>query len=334
MEISDIESKEGEFFKIIHLSDTHFGNYIFKPTFITKCHDINVLTALSDFISTQEIDVIFLTGDVVTGGDDNAFQHARNFIFGKISTPKANIGLGLNPTDERILIVPGNHDYYPATFIPFASSIEGYNKYFPEFKTPYAKFFPKNGLKITIFGLDSVRNAWGSIANGKFAEKDLNWLTETCTQLENNQYPKPVFSSKDYKESLKIVLVHHHLYLPKDRKYKYFKEVKNRKKALKIFLKCNINMIFFGHEHTHFVKYPSYDCQLDKRVKRELTARGYDIKKRFIACMASTASQANAKENSLWLLKISSSRLLCQRYYFENNSFIPSTETIQLKMAH
>ena len=84
MEISDIESKKGEFFKIIHLSDTHFGSYIFKPTFITKCHDINVLTALSDFISTQEIDVIFLTGDVVTGGDDNAFQHARNFIFGKI----------------------------------------------------------------------------------------------------------------------------------------------------------------------------------------------------------------------------------------------------------
>jgi 3',5'-cyclic AMP phosphodiesterase CpdA len=334
MEITDIQNKNIDFINVIHFSDTHFGNYIFRPTVITKCHDFRMLKALSDFISTQEIDIIFLTGDVVTGGDDNAFQHARNFVFQKINTPQGTIGLGLNPDDSRIFIVPGNHDYYPNIYIPVASSIDKFDQYFPEFKTPYVKFFKKGHLRITIFGLDSVKNASGSIAKGRLDEKDLDWLIQTCRQLETNRYVKPVFSSQEYKESLKIVLIHHHLYLPKNRNYNYFNEIKNRKEVLKIFLKCDIKMIFYGHEHTHFVEHPSYDCQLDKRIKRELNAKGYDTKKRFIACMASTASQANAKENSLWVLKISSSSLLCQRYYFENNSFIPSTKSIQLKMAH
>ena len=318
---------------IIHMSDLHFGDYIDKPTFGIRCHDFKILAALSNFITKQTFDRIFITGDVVTGGNANAFQHARDFFYGRINTPGMIIGLNLQEDSDVILAVPGNHDYYPSRIFPIISGVSGYNKYFPTCTTPYVKFVWKNMLKATVFGLDSSKGAKGSIANGKISQKELDWLAQTCDELGQGRHPNSPYSEQDYKDSFKIVLLHHHLYLPKGQKYSLFRKIKNRKEILKTFLKCDIDMIFFGHEHYHFAKYPEYRCQLDKRISRKLARDGYNVKKRLFACMASTAAQAEAEDNSLWELNLSNSSITCQRHYFDNGRFVPSAETINLNLV-
>ncbi len=90
---------------IAHLSDLHFVTHpiLKRITFRGMVgHDLDALAALETQLLSMEVDLLFVTGDLSTWGDETSLSDARGFVM--------TLAGKLNLQRSQVFWIPGNHD--------------------------------------------------------------------------------------------------------------------------------------------------------------------------------------------------------------------------------
>jgi 3',5'-cyclic AMP phosphodiesterase CpdA len=240
--------------RIAHISDLHLcGKY--------KKNNIERTEILIRHALDNGVQHFVITGDISDNADENDF-----FVFKEILRK-----YDLFNSDKTTIII-GNHDIFggPQTaqdvfnfpskcmLVNYHEKVSIFINYFKELFVnaifpDEEMFFPfLKEFKDTLFiGLNSIdhysrfKNPFAS--NGKVSLPQIRAL-------------KHLLSAGDFKEKIKIVLIHHHFY-KKDmiarssqssiwNKIEYFTmKLRGKKDLIKIFEKYNVKLILHGHSH-------------------------------------------------------------------------------------
>jgi 3',5'-cyclic AMP phosphodiesterase CpdA len=240
--------------RIAHISDLHLcGKY--------KKNNIERTEILIRHALDNGVQHFVITGDISDNADENDF-----FVFKEILRK-----YDLLNSDKTTIII-GNHDIFggPQTaqdvfnfpskcmLVNYHEKVSIFINYFKELFVnaifpDEEMFFPfLKEFKDTLFiGLNSIdhysrfKNPFAS--NGKVSLPQIRAL-------------KHLLSAGDFKEKIKIVLIHHHFY-KKDmiarssqssiwNKIEYFTmKLRGKKDLIKIFEKYNVKLILHGHSH-------------------------------------------------------------------------------------
>ena len=110
-------------FRIVHLSDTHFGGVA----------DLRQVQAIEELVPDLDPRAIVISGDLTQRGRHGEFQAARAFVRElERSAP--------------VLVIPGNHDvqWWWRPFIPFSPQAK-YRKYSQYFGLCPCQYFEREG---------------------------------------------------------------------------------------------------------------------------------------------------------------------------------------------
>lgn len=290
----------------IHLSDLHFGEPLYakkrfrgrkvlknkykkQKSFLTKLeqfrwlhpHNGWVLGSLSidlhDKSKFPKIDSLFVTGDITTYGDSNSFENAYKYLTGKYcyEAYKPNeLNLGI----DNLFCIPGNHDTYNDKYnLKQNDRLTSYRSVFSKHNPPYLEPFEVKGQggltkKFAIIGLDTTRHEWNHFADGAIGEDQFLHLKHYVNRLKNEN---------KFKNSYKIVLLHHHPFPIPGKTPSHWTQLFDASSLIPMLQDGNIDMILHGHEHVPFaciVQYP-----------------GLKGKKPLVICGAGTASQMESR---------------------------------------
>jgi predicted phosphodiesterase len=204
--------------KIIHVSDLHFHK--------SDSKNINS-TALLQKIQKDapDLDYLLVTGDVVDDGDKKQFKKAK---------------AALEPFKEKLLLVPGNHDYGPFGNVYFPECAEYFDNRFlsglepgARFikKQPVVKLIEKDSTKLLTVGLNSVleTGALFDFARGAIEKAQSASLVEILSQPGFVNIPK-------------LVYLHH-----RPLETKWVLAMKDAEEFMKIVLKNKVSIVAFGH---------------------------------------------------------------------------------------
>jgi len=240
--------------RIIHLSDLHiskdFKRKNIKKFKIALRHALNI-----------KFDHLVITGDLSDNAHSSEFQMIRKIL--------KNFDL---LDSSKVSIVIGNHDIFggvqtAADIIDFPrkcksfdydAQVSNFISYFEElftdcqFASPN-KFFPyyKNLGEIGIIGINSIAR-YSKIGNPLASTGKV--YSEQLDDIRN------LISENNIKDQLKIALIHHHLYKknitatsPQNSVWHkietYTLRLRSKKKLIKTFRECRINVVLHGHSH-------------------------------------------------------------------------------------
>ena len=174
--------------RILHASDLHIAaapniySPVDRPTpgtivrglrnrTLASSYDPSILLHLAKFAytqaSTDKLDAVLLTGDISTTGSIEDLEKAREFIQDPVEP-----GLGwqnkfgearLRDLKAPVWILPGNHDRYMTTPIPFSPGGDSFDRIFnAEWQGPGKKYQPikKAGLTVTVIAADFCLRTW------------------------------------------------------------------------------------------------------------------------------------------------------------------------------
>lgn len=285
--------------RILHLSDLHCDN---SPDWsvISK----QVLNGLME-ISPQ---VVVVSGDLVERPNYENFKRVESFIDSIIKSSNG----GVSP---KVLIVPGNHDYYSfGCKIPFISKKSG--RYHDFEGVVYRRQGGKNELlkeiaekyNIAFFLLDSnLGNKSGALAQGEVSGGHAEF-----DELARNYKKIAADSGREYEDMLKIAILHHHP-LPlavkyKKEDYESFLLLNNAYNLLDACKDSDVNMIMHGHKHTsNFFGLKIYDKVTDLIGSTMISS-------------CSTTSKVGADEHEMILVEVSSACAMhAHRYIASSN---------------
>ena len=162
----------GDTFKIVHLSDTHFGkNYYSIPNIGKPSHSIPHLSGIKNILieyfnnNLDSIDKVIISGDLSERGDIESLYLANDWLFGKFIINNEDIGLKLKPS--QVGLVPGNHDAYNIGSNPWPQqrSLDHISEAFKESEIQKYDLIQKNNDAIYIVYVDSslVGEVWRGI---------------------------------------------------------------------------------------------------------------------------------------------------------------------------
>jgi 3',5'-cyclic AMP phosphodiesterase CpdA len=293
---------------IYHLSDLHFGPFLQGVSRIGEWssfsapHDYGLLNAMETTLNLNRVMenygdrlLVVITGDMTTAAEPPAYESVNNYIRDNpFVASDHRIGLQIDEKRTRIFFVPGNHDMWVygnlfSRWKGYANRREQYNRYFRE---PLPNAYPLviNGVSLTIFTLDTNRvtkvnplnfkNVLGTGEVGKAQIADLHML---AGKLSTNDFPVP--EGFDYKASLKIALMHHHLALPADCPSDFEQEclrLEDAELVTNALGNIGVQLVLCGHQHFpyHIPELPS--------------SSGHKI---FLSC-AGSATQIGCAQNS------------------------------------
>lgn len=240
--------------KIIHLSDLHISKDFNRKNI--KKFKLVLRHALK-----KSFDHLVITGDLSDNADEKDYILIRQIL-------KQHELLDSNKTS----IIIGNHDIFGGVqtandvfnfpskckFIDYSHQVSTFISHFEELfvDCKFASsdnFFPyyKNLGNIGIVGLNSIAK-YSKISNpmastGKVSTYQLNNLKQIIAITASKNQPK-------------IALIHHHFYKknfeassPQNRVWNkiesYTLRLKNKKKVIKAFKECGINLVLHGHSH-------------------------------------------------------------------------------------
>lgn len=249
-----LTNKKNKLMRLIHISDLHISREF-------KRNNIKKLKQLLNHAMQLSFDHLVITGDLTDSADERDFKLLRQIL--------KNFDL----LDSRKLsIVVGNHDIFGGLQIPtdiidfprkcksinYDAQVSNFISYFEElftdckFVSPQ-KFFPyyKDLGEVGIFGINSIaryskiRNPMASM--GKVSSEQLNDFSK-------------LVSNNNSKNQASIALIHHHFYKkniqvnsPQNSVWhkieSYTLRLRSKKKLIKIFRECGINLVLHGHSH-------------------------------------------------------------------------------------
>ncbi len=240
--------------KIAHFSDLHICQK-------SRPRNLERTKLLIDYALKQETDHFVFTGDLVHLGNKEDFIALRNLLdeFNLLDS-------------SRVTLVIGNHDifggvYFAEDVLTFPHKCEGIdyhkkliefknyffetfeNTYFPATNDPYP--FAKILGNVVLIGLNSIHpySRWKNL----FASKGL-------VGKEQRENFKQILSRTEFRDKMKIVLIHHHFRKVSHRCSlfantllrnieTYGNKLKNRKQIARLLGKYKVDLILHGHEH-------------------------------------------------------------------------------------
>lgn len=302
--------------EILHLSDLHFGPYLQgvanngEWSRLAPTHSFNLLQGLeskvSDLLRNKEKLLVLVTGDMTTAAEPPAYEAVNNYLRDNpFVSDSLRVGLSLHEIRDRFFVVPGNHDiwlYGPwlTKWKRYTNRRQQYYKYFPE-QFPIAHTLKVGETSVTIFAIDTndlkgfnFLNFKNVLGKGEIGKDQIAALQTIHTRLQTGTYAGTP-SGFNYQSSLKIVMMHHHLALPRcatNTLENKLLELKDASAGLNLFCEMGIHMVLCGHQHFPFL-IPELNCDAQSN------------KKVFFSC-AGSATQLNCNQNSFCVYRIHS----------------------------
>ena len=223
---------------ILHLSDLHFGPYLQGVSKIGEWssfaapQDFNLLQGMETkvteiFKKYKERLIVVVTGDMTTAAEPPAYESVNNYLRDNpFVSSKLRVGLELQEIEDKIYVVPGNHDVWLygnwfSRWKGYAHRKDQYFKYFPE-QLPNAYPLLINGISLTIYTIDTNRvggfnpfNFKNVLGRGEVGKQQIGEIQTLHNNLRNGAF-QGIPQGFDYNASLKVALMHHHLELPSD----------------------------------------------------------------------------------------------------------------------
>lgn len=296
---------------IYHLSDLHFGPYLQGVSKVGEWasfaapQDYNLLQGMEIAVNFPSVIeqykdrlILAVTGDLTTAAEPPAYETVNNYLrdYPYISSVH-QVGLRLQEIQDRIFFVPGNHDtwMYGSWFSRwkgYSDRRDQYRRYFPEqLPNAYAKVI--NGISLTIFTVDTNQvsklnpfNFLNVLGRGEVGKAQISGILQLHKILSNGTFQNTP-NNFDYKSSLKIALMHHHLALPADCPGGYEQDIlklEDSSSVLNLFCEIGVHLVLCGHQHFpyHIPKLQSPSCP------------GHSV---FLSC-AGSATQIECNRNS------------------------------------
>jgi UDP-2,3-diacylglucosamine pyrophosphatase LpxH len=273
---------------ILHISDLHFG-----------AEDTDKVEAVIRIAEQEQYkpNIACITGDTVNFPWKNYFHKARNFIN------------RLKPLCEnRIHIVPGNHDAYLRHF-----SLGMYERHL-NCAREYCKHYEINGKDVCIFGIDSTCLTIGSLNNaGKFSKGSIKKFKNHIENLRSE------LGDDRFERSIKVVLLHHHPLPTVSSTNERMLYLKNAGILLNMATQENMNLILHGHQHDP--AYYSLECNLSGEKKTMIVLSAGTATKRL-----DEKHEGISNNTQIHLIIIEAGKLLvlCLNYDYDSKAFYKS----------
>lgn len=241
-------------FTIFQLSDPHFGTQLIPESgnIINgfNAHDERIWTALRGHLlsrikNVKDNYIVAITGDLSQLGNIKSYRLARSLIF-KNDDSDISKKYGLQLEDDKVFIVPGNHDSYDQSYFKKNNLRTFNNIFYPtvESSDTYPRFrkIEANGASYIFMGIDSTyKKNWASprkkFGKGKVTKTQLDQLTGRLKEAGEGNFR---------------VLCLHHCPIIVDKKRDRSLMIDHSQKLLSWICKHNINVVLCGHLHEDF----------------------------------------------------------------------------------
>lgn len=207
--------------KIIHISDTHFGNP--NPTYDLEkiknllIHEINKIDGDR---------VLAISGDITFKASNDGYEQAIAFfkeIITNCRIPRSNV-----------IACPGNHDICPS-----ASPFSGFDKFIYSLRRDHENSFKKNHTKIIPAG----ETVFYIINSAHHCDHKFGLIPQEAIEILSNE--KETFE----KFKKRVLITHHHLIgIQEDDT----STTRNAYSLLHHLDQLNFNYILHGHQHSKF----------------------------------------------------------------------------------
>lgn len=285
-------SNDSRFF-LAHISDLHFSEGTDRSN-PNHAHSIEHLLGLQRRISELDgLDLLIASGDISNHGDRQSLIMASGWLFHSIPIGAGEY-TGLNFSPERVGVVPGNHDAWNASsdgtlLDRRQKSLENYNFAFPEHVIPqsgcFFRWLEKDGRGLYMAFIDScflgdteehTESPFGTlrfdqaIAKGKLTvtqtEQLLEWHDKGMQGLLEVPCGTGGFISKEkFATSLKILVMHHYLFEPPEKKSDYFMRIQHRDIVFRNIALSDFDVLLCGHKHIPAFDVHDYGAHFDRR---------------------------------------------------------------------
>ena len=193
-----------------------------------KKHDNKIATLALKQLDELEVDHIAISGDLTNLAFNCEYEEAAREVF------------TIKNAEERVSIIPGNHDYYTADTVregrfekTFSTLLKSdLPEYIGADYYPYCRFVGKD---VAVIGLNSGMVSPPFFALGKVKLEELRRLKKLLAD--------PVLEKR-----FVIVQVHHHL-LPHTHKLEAMRKLVNAKEVLDILRFSKVDLVLHGHNH-------------------------------------------------------------------------------------
>jgi 3',5'-cyclic AMP phosphodiesterase CpdA len=280
-------------FVLGHISDLHFsgGTDLSNPN---HSHSVDLLVGLEKRLKELDpLDCLLVTGDVSNQGDRQSLITANGYLFSTIPIGKGQ-HIGLKRAPDNVRVIPGNHDAWNASTAGTLldrrqKSLEHYNFAFPDNEITkrgcYYDWLEKEGNGLYLAFVDSCflgdteenrTSTFGTlrfdeaIAKGKLTVDQTEHLLEWHDQgmhgtLNNPRDPENCIDKALFARSLKILVMHHYLFEPPERKSDYFMRVQHRDIVFRNVALSDFDVLLCGHKHIASFDVHPYGDHFDER---------------------------------------------------------------------
>ncbi|MEC9491104.1 metallophosphoesterase family protein [Flexistipes sp.] len=269
---------------VAHLSDLHVGG-----------HSWHIWEALTRKLISLNPDLYVISGDISESNEEYSLQFVLSWLKGAISPFDTNKAFGLRLGENfsnKVIIIPGNHDYYTSNGSPFqlpkGDPKVNYYNVFKRHKLPRWHFC-SNGKDVSAYIIALESPGEKSIANGYVEKNDLELVRKWTDQGRHGNLKKDgLFLGIDglnseeeaanlFNRSYKIIVLHHFLYLPKAYGKQPFMSLTNAHEVLGQIVSDDFDMVLAGHDHHDVFSSQKYQDLLDHRAIRRF-ARMYCVR--------------------------------------------------------
>jgi 3',5'-cyclic AMP phosphodiesterase CpdA len=291
---------------IAHLSDLHFVTHskLKHVTFRGMVgHDVNALEAIETQLTTMEVDLLFVTGDLSTWGDETSLQDARGFIM--------TLAVKLRLQPYQVFWIPGNHDVI-VDYHKIATKERKFTKVCGT--TEPLKQLSVKGMDVAVFSFDSTfrEGFWPFTSNrGEVTQEAFNSFNRSIQQV-NTTTP----------HAIKLVQIHHHPYpIPykKDNGVAgVLTTMTNGATFVDRMQEKGMNLILHGHEHY------AYSTSLQP----------YPQERPTVLIAAGTACQVHNHEMSFNYLRVRRNKeISLTRYVYRETGFYMDRNSTKIFLA-
>ena len=279
--------------RVLHLSDLHFS-YHADDSASNSRHCPNLVGNLHSAISSLDFDLVIVSGDLSDTGDTESLLRAREFLFGNYSVSGTK-RVGLNLPEDRVRILPGNHDAFNMPLHGSAAhrwqkSLENYSAVFPNqlgSKDRSAfEWIECDGWNAYLAFADScfvgdpeLEHSQPGIpyletsAKGKLIDSQvkqlLAWGDRGCQGKLETQSDSTISAIRrtQFIGSLKILLMHHYLFEPANLSTEWKMEFMNKHAVFQNIALADFDMLWCGHKHVPDFRSHTYGFHMERRGK-------------------------------------------------------------------
>lgn len=343
-----------EIASLLQISDLHFyekitfrgGRHWRFRAFGVKGHSHSKLYTFARTLLTHRLtngleDLIVATGDISTDGAVKSLSIAKEFFDSqRVHEDGRFVTWGLAAPKRRV-ILPGNHDRYGDTLLPYelAQNRELERVFEIEDKYPYVVGYKRRGENgnpagpaLLFYIFDSTltgeaaesKSPFRRIARGIIRTEECDWL-ENTTQTLRSAGEVPDLEGNplgfDFNNSIRIALLHHHPVL--NQKGGLFQLLDERNWSvmeqadsfINACFNAEIDLVLFGHEHEN------YNENQQREIGPAGNKRVHTI--RFVCCPSTM--EYSCDQNGFYTIDFNAAEYVMTLYQWNSTAYIKSS---------